>query len=265
LIRNLFMILFRPNTTVDRLLEERKHGQSWGATWFLIGLHLLILFLVGVFFAPGLKEVFELLEDEGGGEGLASSLLIGTFVGLGIVAVIVTILYFVLSRFFFQWLVVLGLRMVASSEYPKDPAERREKGRLLTLIQPYTLWIYMLSTFLPLPFLPLLFDMSVFVEMIELSAMGMDTGDQEAQFAGMFISFLLWCIVAQILSLGLYIYMIIVRVMAIKKIYNISTAKAFFGPFLTYLLLYVILFLLYLVFILLMAMIDPTVVDPYAV
>lgn len=257
LLRNLFSILFRPQKTVDRLLEERKFGQSWGATWFLIGINLLVMVLLGVWLTGEISDFSSLLDPAD--EGIVDASVIALIWGVGgVISLISIVLSFILSRFFFKWLVVLGIRMVASREYPTDPAERREKGRLVELIQPYTMWIYVVASLVSVLFLPLVFDMSSFVEMIEMTEMGGDPGtDSVMMFIGLFI----WSAIVQLIALGLFIYMIIVRVFALKKIYNISAAKAFFGPFITYLIVYVVFFILYILFVATVAMI-PAILDP---
>lgn len=253
----MFSILFRPQQTVDRLLEERRFGQSWGATWFLIVINLVVLLGVGVWMTGEFNDMMELI-DPYGEAGIDTSALMLIWVIGGVVAILSTVVSLILSRFFFKWLVVLGIRMVASREYPTDPEERREKGRLVEMIQPYTMWIYVLASVVSLLFLPLFFDMSSFIEMIEMSEMG---GEPTTDMITMFIGFFIWSGVVQLISLGLFIYMIVVRVFALKKIYNISAAKAFFGPFITYMIVYVVLFVLYIVFVTALALI-PAIVDP---
>lgn len=257
LLRNLFSILFRPQKTVDRLLEERKFGQSWGATWFLIGINMLVMIVLGVWLTGEISDISALVDPYGEGIVDDSAMVLIWVVG-GVTTLIATLLSFILSRFFFKWLVVLGIRMVASREYPTDPAERREKGRLVELIQPYTMWIYVLASLVSVLFLPLVFDMSSFIELIEMSEMGGDPGTESIT---MFIGFFIWSAIVQLISLGLFIYMIIVRVFALKKIYNISAAKAFFGPFITYMIVYVVFFILYILFVATLAMI-PAMIDP---
>ncbi|MGZ4123150.1 MAG: hypothetical protein ACXVOI_08065, partial [Tumebacillaceae bacterium] len=55
---------------------------------------------------------------------------------------------------------------------------------------------------------------------------------------------MLVCVIMGIISLGLYVYLIVVRVMAIKRIYNVSGSQAFWGPFLIYALFSVVPYLL---------------------
>ncbi len=257
------MILFRPQATVDRLLEERKTGQSWGATWFLVGINLLCLAVVGIFFSIKFNELFE-MADQVALEPLDLTVLYVSMGIIGVFALVGIVLTYVLARFFFEWLVVLGLRMVAANEYPTDPAERLEKRRLLALIQPYTAWIYVLASVLTLPLIPLFFDLSSFIDLVEQSEMGLLSDDEiGADFAMIIIKLIIWSAATQLLSLALFVYMIIVRVLAIKKIYNISAVKAFFGPFITYVILYFILFALYLFFVIVVGVVsDPLLLDP---
>lgn len=245
------MILFRPQETVDRLLAKPKFGQSWGATWFLVGINLLMVFLIGIWFSAEFMDVMELTDSTGEPlmEATATTALLLFWGIFAVISGLTVLISTILSRFFFKWLVILGIRIVASKEYPTDPAERREKGRLVELIQPYTMWIYMVSMVITTPFLPLFFDLNSMIEILEINEMGGMDDRTGADLARLLFGFFIWGAITQLISLGLYIYMIIVRVIALRKIYNISIAKAFFGPFLTYFIVYVIGMALYLMFV----------------
>lgn len=247
MFRNLFGILFRPNVTLDRLLEERKFGQSWGATWFLVGINAFMLFLIGIFISREMTDMMTLFPDEVVAEN-------AQYVGYAIMFVIAVTslllipLYYVLSRFFFAWMVQLGVRISASSQYPRDPEERREKSELLRLIQPYTLWIYVLSGMIALLFLPFMMDSSQLIESVMMAEMTGMEEEPPAEFFNWFFGVMLLSMVTNLIQLGLFIYMLVVRTIAIKKIYNISGSQAFWGPFLIYFLVYIGLFILLIIF-----------------
>lgn len=251
MFRNLFGILFRPNRTLERLLEQRKFGQSWGATWFLVAINALMMFLIGIFFSREVTDMYTLfpellilmdLDPEG-----VEYLSLGIMVMIAVSALIFTPLYFVLSRFFFAWIVQLGVRISASQQYPRDPEERREKAKLLRLIQPYTLWIYVLAVVIWSLFLPFVMDFSM---LFESALMAEAAEEVPSEFYSWFFGVMLLGMVASLIQLVLLVYMLVVRVIAIKKIYNISGSQAFWGPFLVYFLLNIGLFILSIVFML---------------
>jgi hypothetical protein len=239
MLRNLFAILFRPGKTLDRLLENRSYKQSWGATWFLIGINALFLFFTGLYFFRFVTQLiaFDPMSDD------VSGGLLAMFFGLGLFGGILgLIVYYVLSRFFFSWIVRLGLRISASGDYPQDPQERRERGRLLRMVHPYTQWIVTLPSLLLAAVFLLLFDVDMLLEAIDPI-----TGEIYED-SGMFLTFMSWMVgyvFFLILMFAAYVYMIIVRVMAVKRIYSISGTQAFWGPFLIFFLIYFVVYAVY--------------------
>ena len=236
MFRNLFMILFRPGKTLDRLLEERNHRQSWGATWFLIGINALFVFFIGLYFFRFVNQLIALdtMEDDMTGG------LVAVIFGVGMIATVIGLtVYYVLSRFLFSWIVRLGLRISASDKYPRDPQERREHGKLLRMIQPYTQWIVTLPTLLFLTAFLVMFDFDVLLDAIDPI-----TGEIYPD-SDMFMTFMSWVfgyLFFLLIVFVMYVYMIVVRTMAAKRIYSISGTQAFWGPFLIYFLIYFVLY-----------------------
>jgi hypothetical protein len=233
--RDLFLILFRPSQTLDRLLEEGDMGKSWKATWTLVAvtcLSVLLMVPVMLLFSqtqyPAEGPFRDLPVMAAGGLILISlALLMAAFM----------IVYLVLARYVFAWMVRAGLRLVAGDRYPASEAERQEKGRLVELIQPYTLAILMWPQLL-----------TYLLYLLAAVALSVSEGDN-GQLAPMIFSMvmMLVAVLLYVASIGAQIYMIVVRVMAIKKIYKVSTSKAFFGPMLMYLIPGAVLFVLMMI------------------
>lgn len=256
MLKHVFSIFFRPQRTLDRLLEERNHGQSWGATFLLIGLHALLLFLFGIFFSRSLTDAFELMP--GGFASTDAEIMSWVMIGVFVVTILATAVFILLSRFFFAWFVQLGLWIVASRQM-RETENRGEKARLLRLVQPYTLWIMMFPTLLLSLLVPLFFDMGAFFEAVMMSEME-GTDELPDEMLPAMIGMLVWSGVSNLVSFGMYIYQVIVRVIAIRKIYdNVSVAQAFFGPFIIYALLFFVLIAVYVAFLFLMMAIGTSV------
>jgi hypothetical protein len=236
--------MFTPNVTLARLLEERKFGRSWGATWLLIGLSVLVMFVFAIFlfrFVSSHREPMMYLPDELDTRWL----MLGVFALLLIGATVQSILYFVLGRVLYSWIIRLGLRISAGRSYPQDPYERADKGRLLALTHPYTSWIsYWPTLLLPL-FLSLLFLMPGFASILNGAEYGKPVDELGAQQFVLVIGIFFLCY--YLVQFGMWIYMIVVRTISIQKIYGIGAGQAFWGPFLVYFLLYFAGFLLYVV------------------
>lgn len=235
MIRNLFMILFRPGKTLDRLVEERKYGQSWGATWTLVGVGTLFTFFISLLFFRMVNQLVEL--DPMSEEMTGGRVMIPFIIGI-VFSVIGLIITFTLGRFFFSWIVMLGLRISASEQYPRDPAERRERARMLRMIHPYTLWIYTVPTLLVSLLLLVPLDLTVMLDFADpMTGEYYLDPDAMTTMMGWVVGYLL----VMLISFAMYVYMIVVRTMGIKRIYSISGTQAFWGPFLIYFLIYFVL------------------------
>jgi hypothetical protein len=233
---NLFAILVAPGRTLDRLLEERSNRQSWAATWFLIVLNAFVLFFLGIW---AFREFTQILELGGVKEEILPISAFGVvFAVIMFFTVGYIVLDYVLSRYVFAWLVQLGLRISASDEYPSDLTERAEKGMLLRLIQPYTAWIVMLPGLVGLILIPFLFDFSILADLFEDGAIYDEPTPEMMRL--MFGGMLYWMVCA-LIGFVAYLYMVVVRVMGIMKIYQISAGKAFWGPFLVFVIVYFVL------------------------
>lgn len=242
---------FRPGATLDRLILERRMGASWGATAFLAGMQFLVLAVVTVVLTLEVQEALRGVPEGGMLVSVAWFYALSNLVSVLISAAIT----FVVSRYFFVWFVIGGLRIVAGDRYPQDPAERKEKARLLQVIQPYTLGVSQLPLLLltlPLPFLIDLSPISDFLMIGDFQTEGL-AGLAESLMP-MMLLVSLWFALYMLIGLGLLAYMTVIRVKAILRIYDVSTAQAFWGPFLIYAGVYVIGWLLYFGLMMLMQM-----------
>jgi hypothetical protein len=239
MFKDLFSIIFRPQQTLDKVLFEKNNHRSWMATWglLLVSSLTMLIYLIIVFSQKTLSS--ELTPEM---DGLSRGIL-WVFVLIGwLVLTALSAGVMVLMRILFAWFVRMGLLISASDQYPTDPSERREKGKMLQLIHPYTLSIQ----FWPSAILTIL--MMVVMGIMFKDPQGL-TDDMAARMAaGQLIIFVIVYILTLVISLGSYIYMIVVRVMAIKQIYNISGPRAFWGPFLIYFLFTVIPYLVLIIF-----------------
>ncbi|HEU4964904.1 MAG TPA: hypothetical protein VFV52_13750 [Bacilli bacterium] len=238
---NLFWIFFRPNRTMDRILEERRNGQSWGVTWLLLGLNLAVSLLMCWYVWRIGDVIGSAAENE-----VASSMLGGLFLIPVIVGIIVSIAFYPLSRYFFAWFVQLGLKVSAGRSLPEEREERREAAYLLRLIQPYTLWVLLFPNLLVAAGLFLTIDIPGLMEQSITAGMA-GAKEPPAELFQTMMGMMIWSLIAQVMQLGMLIYILVQRTFAIKKIYRVSGAQAFWGPFLIYFLSYVLLFLLYIV------------------
>lgn len=237
MIQSLFRLLVRPRVTLDELLEERRQGRSIGATLLLMLLNVLVFVILLVFVAH--KVMAHLTEYLTESDGMSPDEIrfLEIFV-IGMV-VLVSLVSFCLSRPVFSWIVRLGVRISAGRQYPRDKDERREKARLLRLVHPYTLWISMLPSWLSLIVLALM------VGFADVPNFDHPNASDIAHLTRLLAYLILWNCLSQLFQFGMWIYMIVVRTFAIQKIYRISGARAFWGPFLIYALLYFVLFVLY--------------------
>ncbi|MBL0386507.1 hypothetical protein JJB07_07585 [Tumebacillus sp. ITR2] len=234
-----FKIIFKPNATLDKLLTERSMRKSWQATWLIVGVSAvfyLLLFLLGgsKAFAP-----YEFMNEQLGLFDSTKSITLAISLVVWFLTVVWLLIDSVLSRFWFAWYVRMGLRMVGGETYATlTPSEKSEKSRLVQLIQPYTysicLLVGFLGTLLSLLVLP---EKQPFTE-------GVDPTQVIVQMLGSSVT--------SILSLGAIAYSIVQRVFAIRKIYGVSGAKAFWGPFIPYAISFVLIFLVVVVFFILL-------------
>jgi hypothetical protein len=260
LFTNLFLIMFRPQRTLDRLIEERKYGQSWAATFTLIGLNALLMFLFGVYISRTFRGLMEMIPSgvmEPGEAEIMSWMMIGFFV----VGILFSAVGIILSRFFFGWFVQLGLWIVAARKM-RETENRAEKARLLRLVQPYTMGILMIPWAFLSFVVPLFFDLPTLFEAMVNDEL-QDNDELTAELLPSFTGIMIWSLLSNLVQLGLIVYQVIVRVIAIRKIYdNVSVAQAFFGPFIVYALVYLLVAVAYIAFIALLAVIghaDPVV------
>lgn len=235
LLKSLISIVFAPNVTLSRLLEERKFGRSWGTTWFLIGMNMLVMFILLVFLFRMMNTYREptfYWQDE-----LTDRFVLWViFAFLTLGGLVQSVLLYVLGRVCFAWIIRLGLRISAAAQYPQDPEERREKGRLLSLIHPHTLWISHWPYLIGLLLAPLLFLLPGFRQFLNKSESGAFMNETAVMQITLVLGILL--LVWQLVQFGMWVYMIVVRTIAIQKIYGIGAGQAFWGPFLVYFLLY---------------------------
>lgn len=228
----LYKIFFRPAATLDDLLFEGDQKKSWRATnalaitdtvlvlVFLAGMAILYLAGSGIATVP-YSEIFP----------ISKTLLITIVVASVPLSFLCSWVFHALARYCFVWIVRAGLRISAWGQYPRDRQEQTEKARQLQLIQPYTAWV----SWMPSQLSNLLYGVSMFV-----GALVAMTGNTALTVIWSIVSIVLG-LLSYMVPLVSYIYMIIVRVMAIQKIYGISGARAFWGPFLIYALAYGIL------------------------
>ncbi|MGZ4135667.1 MAG: hypothetical protein ACXVPC_10915 [Tumebacillaceae bacterium] len=233
MLKDLFLILFRPKDTLEKVLFENNMRRSWGATWVLTGIMVLAV-LVSMIFQMSISTANPNMTVNGELVPVNLGEVKTMVVIISLVVAVVSIGVYPLMRLLFAWFVRMGLRISAGNSYPRDPQERQEKGKLLQLIHPYTLAIQVWPGLI-LSLIMLFFVKDLPQNMVEMS---------DPEFATKFITLMLVCVIMGIISLGLYVYLIVVRVMAIKRIYNVSGSQAFWGPFLIYALFSVVPYLL---------------------
>ncbi|TCP55464.1 hypothetical protein EV586_103116 [Tumebacillus sp. BK434] len=234
-LSSLFQILFRPHAVLDDLLFEGDLRKSWRATGLLACLDALIMLLVVLGLVILVLAVPEIREDPLENVGIPKAIVALLLVLAVPVVFLLSWLVHAVSRYWFSGMVRLGLRVSAGAYYPRDTEERREKGRQLQLIHPYTAGIsWIPSQAVQLLYLATLFG-GVLVQSVSPSL--------EPPLLWT-ILILIFALLNYVVPFGSHIYMVIVRVMAIQKLYGISGARAFWGPFLIYALLYGGLFVL---------------------
>lgn len=239
LLRSLFRIFYRPQVTLEELLQERRFVRSWSATSWLVVTNVLAVLLLSVFV---LHKMTDLLRAAGElPHGREAALALSSSFTLSMTKVLlIALVQFVGGRFVFGWIVQLGLRMVASREYPQEPEQRREKASLVRLIHPYTRWMAELPILLSNVALTLMVALTPLPDVHSLS----DAALQEL-VAKYVILLLIWMVISGLFSFSMWVYMIIVRTSAIQSIYRVSAAQAFWGPFLIYAMLYFLAFLVF--------------------
>ncbi|KEO83930.1 hypothetical protein [Tumebacillus flagellatus] len=242
MFKHLFAILFRPGRTLDTLLEERDLRRSRSTTWLLIGLNVLVLFVLAVFllrFVDRNHEPYFYLEEE----LLAHQAMWVIFGGWIAAGFLQAVLALGLGRVVFSWIVRVGLQISAHRRYPSDPLMRKENARLLRLIHPYTAWLTQwpkMAAIMLAPLLLLLPGFAMFLnpeEPVNLAP--------EALTATFWVWIGLWVLLA-LVQLGMTIYLVIARTLAIQKIYGIGAGQAFWGPLLVYVILYFAAGIIYL-------------------
>jgi hypothetical protein len=236
LFRSLFRLFYRPQVTLQELLEEQRNVRSWSATILLVITDVLAMLLLSIFV---LHKITDLLRAAGEMPHNRESMLAlsSSFVVTMLNVLISALVQYVGGRYVFGWIVQLGLRMVAGREYPRDREERREKAMLLRLVHPYTRWMIVLPKLLSYVALTLMIALTPLPDVHQLSE-----STAAHLVISLFLSFLIWAILSGIATFSMWIYMIIVRTSAIQKIYRVSVAQAFWGPFLVYAMLYFIAF-----------------------
>ncbi|MBL0386508.1 hypothetical protein JJB07_07590 [Tumebacillus sp. ITR2] len=228
--KHLIAILFRPRKTLERVLTERRLDRSRGTTWLLIGLNVLVMFVFAVFFFRFVdrnREPAFYFEEE----LLAHLAMWVVFGGLLIGSLTYALVTLGLGRVFFSWIVRIGLRISAHDHYPTDPEHRKENGRLLRLIHPYTTWINFWPKLLSILLAPLLLLLPGYAMMLDPEAPIHLA--PSAMVATYWVTLGLWCVFI-FLQVGMWVYMIIARTIAIQKIYGIGAGQAFWGPLLLY-------------------------------
>jgi hypothetical protein len=249
-LSDLFRILFRPSSTLDRLLETRRYGASRGKTAWLFVLSLVVSFLSGVFFYHRLQDYalaqgwYDFMTTPEEYDAYAVLFGLSTF---GLAA------YVLLSRPLFARMVQLGLRLSASSQVPSKWSERREQGRLLRLVQPYTIWPVVLPALISYLLMPLAVDPHLLLG----SADDVYSNEGSGALVVPLARFLFWVFFSSLLLLTGFVYMVIVRVLAIRKICHVSGARAFWGPFLIYAIVWFVMFAAWAAWVIYMYNIDP--------
>lgn len=226
---DLISIIFRPRQTVDKLLRERSMSRSWQATWTLILAYSIFTLL---YLLLGRDKILAPLEDEFGVTSSNFSLLM--VFGFWVAAVVFIILDAILSRFGWEWFARMGLRMFGGPQYASlSPEEKRERGQLMQLIQPYTYSVVIVG--------------SILGSLLSLFTMPTpNLNDLEPQWSSLLLQ-MVGSSFAGLLSLGATALMIVQRVFAIQKVYGVSGARAFWGPFIPYAILIVLVIVLAIV------------------
>lgn len=246
MFKDLLTIFLHPQRTLDKVLFEEDMRRSWKGTWWLVLLSSIatLFYLLMVFSQTPLQH--ELTPDM---DGLSRGIL-WVFVLIGwVVLSAVSAGIMCLMRILFAWFVRMGLRVSAGDQYPTDPAERRAKGKLLQLIHPYTLSIQLFPS-------AILTIVMSFVMGHLLPSFRTENPIVGEKAVGEVILFMIVYILLLVISLGSYVYMIVVRVFAIQKIYNVSGARAFWGPFLIYFLFTVIPYVMLIIFTIIIGMVN---------
>lgn len=244
MFQHLFNIFIRPKQTLDAVLIEHDGKKSWAATWFIVGAYAVVLFLV---FSTLFRSLNVLFDAAANRPAETASGLPMFYATLGVVlAVLYVIAQIVGGRYLWAWFVQLGLMISANDHLPRDSEERRIKGERLRLIHPYTTWISELPYLLVALGALLFLSSDAWERFIDSLAFANDPDLFESMLNFMFGLFL-YGLVAQIFLLGMTVYMTIVRVIAIMRIYRITASQAFWGPFLIYVVVYGAFYMFYFI------------------
>lgn len=189
-----------PGKTLDRILTERNYVKST-QTFFFTMMIVSLSSALSVYLAQRETESVQPL--------LVAFAAISTIAGL------------LLARLFFRVLVRLGLLLVANRHVPRDPAERKERSRLLYMLYPY----HVLPAVIPALLFPLV---------------AVPTGTDAAHI---FLKLILM-IGFVLLSMGILVFQIVIMTKIVKRVYRVSNGQAFWGPMLAYFLLFLFITIL---------------------
>ncbi|PWK11227.1 hypothetical protein [Tumebacillus permanentifrigoris] len=217
---DLITILFKPKRTLEKLLMERDMKRSWRATWTIIVLYAvlnLIYFLVG---REQLISPFTRMSRGFGLDTASNGVSLALALGVWAVVTLYLLVDTILSRFGWEWFARMGIRMVGGQQYAAlSPEEKRERGRLMQLIHPYTLSGVVIASFIG--------------GMISLLSMQTSMAAGESGVGAILLQ-LIGSGIAFLLSIGSVVLMIVQRVFAVQQVYGVSGARAFWGPFIPY-------------------------------
>lgn len=139
-------------------------------------------------------------------------------------AAITPIAGLLILRLLFQMLIKTGVRLVANKYYPVDRQQRKERSRELYLLFPY----HVIPAVLPAVVFPFVFAPAASDSMHLLAKLLLMIG-----------YILLLC--------GTVVFQIALMTMIVKRVYQVPTALAFWGPMLAYLLLGIVIAIISLV------------------
>lgn len=221
----IFSILLKPRVTLDKLLREQNMKKSWQVTWAIIFVNALFMLLYFLMSKERLlSDILNANQDLELGVSTSTASSVSTtlaWVFWGALTVY-AVLDGVLSRFGYEWFVRMGLRMVGGPQYAAmEPGEKRAKGRLMQLVQPYTLSIVMVTSII-----------TMLIILLTMPNVPLDPSTPPA--LGQLVVQMITSSFASLLSLGAMVYMIFQRVFAIQAVYGVSGARAFWGPFIPY-------------------------------
>ncbi|KEO83931.1 hypothetical protein [Tumebacillus flagellatus] len=226
---DMFNILFKPRVTIDKLLAERNMKRSWQATWWITGVTVLFNLLLYLLGGEKILAPYQRFADAFGWD-FSQNGRVGMVLGFWVLSAIYQVIFMVLSRFWFAWYVRMGIRMVGGPSYAQlSPEEKGEQARLVQLIHPYTYTIMLIG--------------SILGGLLTLAVLPSAPSFGTQPDATHLVATMLGSSVSSLISLGSIAYCIVLRVFAIRKIYGVSGAKAFWGPFIPYAITYFLIFL----------------------